>query len=338
FEDEPSTVDLPGSDDLKIVTLTKNLQATDRVQFFSTMAALAHLDNNLVWQVDSSNESTAVAELAVREGDLVFRWLASVPHAAESAIRNSIVRIESGEFQHVVALRHPETAKPLEIDLHEPLQRITSKCEFLPAVADVYFALSGVADLPAASIQGADLSRMQIRDQTTLEYSDAKGAATRLTVKKRGNLIAVEVESRFLLPSGEKQSMTIERGNKRLNELVALHQEAQDAAEILTNLRSQLISLQSEARTVARARAAPTAKSARLGELQNSILATQRQIQYAEQLLKQKEAIAADHRAIQQIAKLAQQLHETKLAYRFYNVVDGHEVDVLVAQGLILAF
>jgi hypothetical protein len=48
-------------------------------------------------------------------------------------------------------------------------------------------------------------------------------------------------------------------------------------------------------------------------------------------LLKQQDAIAADHQAIQQIAKLAQQLHETKLAYRFYTVVDGHEVDVLIA-------
>ena len=78
--------------------------------------------------------------------------------------------------------------------------------------------------------------------------------------------------------------------------------------------------------------ATATAKSARLRELQNGVVATQRKIQYAEQLIQQQEAIAADHEAIQQIAQLAQQLHETELAYRFYTVVDGHEVDVLVAQ------
>ena len=221
---------------------------------------------------------------------------------------------------------------PHEFDLGKSKQRIVGKIAHLVPSEQVCFELTNLEQLPPCIVEGTEPTGMRIPDQTTLEYLEAAGAATRLTMTQRGKVAVVEIESRYALPSGDEQPLSIGQGNKKFKALDALYQETLAAESAIGDLRKRLKDLEKQAKAVPRSRATAFAKAQQIQQLQAKAAVVQQKIAYAERLISQKAAVAADLQAIQKVAALAQQLHESKLSYRFYTVVDGHEVDLLIAK------
>lgn len=323
FLDAPLQATLPSSGETGIVTLIDGLDGAE-FRLMSNSSELTHSDRKIFWRSENDAAPSTVAGLALIEGSLKFRWMAPVPAAAETAIRNSIVRLSSDEHQHVLALRTAESLAPLQIDLKKAEQKLVSKCDFLPATDDICFELTGIDQLPDCTCEGDELARLQVRGQTTLQYLAATGAATRLTMRKRGKVVVVEIENGFALPSGDEQPMSITSGTNKLNDLEAASADISAAEAALPGLRSQLKTLQSKGKKAL--------NTLQRQQLQTTLLTTQQRISYGERLVSQKLAVTADINAIKQVAEVAKQLHETEVPYRFYTVVDGHEVNLLLAK------
>lgn len=330
FIETPGVVSLPAVDLIEAVTLIEGL-SNPQLQLVSNTPSLSMQSAKVRWKDDSDGSET-IATMSIDEGALNFRWSDSVPATAEAALRNSIIRLEEDDFQHMLSLRTAETLAPLKIDLGKTQQKIVGKFAHLTAPGQVYFELLSMDDLPAHTVDGAEPDELQIQNQTTLEYLEAPGAATRLKMTKRGKVAIVEIESRYVLPSGEEQPMSIAQGNKKLKQLDALHKETLVAETAIKGLRDRLKDLQRDAKAVPRSRATVLAKSQQLQRLQAEAVTVRQQIAYAERLITQKQVVAADQQAIQKIALLAQQLHDSRLSYRFFTVVDGHQVDLLIAR------
>ncbi|MEM8946772.1 MAG: hypothetical protein AAGD11_16480 [Planctomycetota bacterium] len=330
FESAPQTVTLPSTESQAPIPLVVGAAGAS-FNFHSNSPELACEAGNLLWKNLDSTVSNKIAVIKPDGDDLEFRWLSSVPAAAETAVRNAIVRLQLGEYQHVLCLREPDAVTGIQIDLAKSPQRIFSKFAHLPQPTDICLELLNLDKLPPATVDGVDLTQLRYQEQSTLRYLEAPGTVTQVRLSKRGKVAVVELENRYSLPSGDEHPMTIVRGNSKLKELTAIYETMQAAEKAIGSLRDQLKRLQREAKAVPRSRATATAKAIQLQRLRQSISATQQKIGYAERLISQKQAIVADYQAIQQVAKLAQQLHETRLAYRFFTVVDGHQVDLLIA-------
>ncbi len=331
FVDVPALVSLPPVEQTDEVALVEGL-AQPVVQLASNSPDLALKDQRVLWQSDDGDDDAVIAALSVVDGNLSFRWSAAVDSAAETALRNSIVHLRENDFQHVIALRTADGGTPLNIDLNENRQKIVGKFSHLAPPGQVSFRLLNLDELPPCIVEGVEPEQLQPGGQTTLEYLEAPGAATRLTMSKRGNVTIVEIESRYALPSGDEQPLSIARGNKKVKELAALYQETLAAEAAIDDLRSRLKELERDAKAVPRSRATAFAKAQQLQQLQAEILTVRQSITYAEQLIAAKKVVAADQEALRQVAAVAQQLHKARLSYCFFTVVDGHQIDLLVAR------
>lgn len=331
FLETPTLAELPSAKQTTELALVTGLHSS-RVHLLSNSPHLALRDGEIFWQSKELGTSEPIARLSLDEGNLNFRWLDAVEPEAEAALRNSLVRLEENEFAHQLRLRSAEETAPHEFDLGKSKQRVVGKFAHLVPTEHVFFELLNLEQLPACTVEGTEPTQLRISDQTTLEYLEAPGAATRLTMTKRGKVTVVEIESRYALPSGDEQPMSIGQGNKKFKALDALYQETLAAEAAIDDLRDRLKELEKQDKAVSRSRATAFAKAQQRQQLQSEAIGVQQKIGYAERLLSQKAAVAADLQALQKIAALAQQLHESKLSYRFYTLVDGHKLDLLIAR------
>ena len=338
-----SRVRLPAIDSPATATLASDLDpgtpAEAAIQFYSSAPALSYAAGRIRWG-EAGHAAQDIAELEMAGGELQFRW--AIPSRDEpdldeldlseldGAVRNSVVLVDLGQRQRAIRLRHPTPASRAVIDLSRSRQTILGKCDYLPAAEDVYFELLGIDALPAHTAEGDDPARLPSAGEMVLRYVEAP-AETRITLTKRGRVAALEFETRYFLPSGSEQPMSIGSGNKNLKALESLTQEIAAAQVALPGLRTYLSDLEREGRGVSGLRATATAKAVRLQQLQQEAASTRQRIRYAESLATQRASAEADFAAIQQVAKLAQQLHKTELSYRFFTVVEGYEVDLLLA-------
>lgn len=331
FETLAKQATLPPVEETQSVILLNDVD-DPKIELLSTSSALSLVDDEVDWQANTAEESHSIAAMSIVDSALKFRWMNSVPDEAEASLRNSIVLLSEGDYQHHLVLRKAEFTSPEEIDLSKPQQRIVGRFAYLVPPEDVCFELLNLDELPAATVEGADPVHLKINDQTILEFIEADGTATRFTMKKRGKVAVVEIESRYALPSGYKQPMSIARGNSKLKELSALHRETLAAEAAIDGLRDRIKELEKDAKAVPRSRATVVVKAQRMQSLRAEAAAVQQKIAYAEQLISQKLTTEADLLAIQKVAQVAQQLHESRIAYRFFTVVDGHQIDLLVAR------
>ncbi len=146
---------------------------------------------------------------------LCFAWAAEATEPAETAIRNSLLTIRVAGTPHYAALRIPENLDALSIDLKKPRVLAVFTCEYMPELENIRVDITDSSTLPSHRVEGAGLRGLKQSDVTTLYYPEAMGASTQVRVIKRGTRPALEFETRYELPSGMQDELTITRGNRK---------------------------------------------------------------------------------------------------------------------------
>lgn len=336
FADFPSFVALPQPDYTEMAIIAKP-SGNCEIEVLSNSADLTQDGAKLRWK------NQLVAGLRVEEGELQFRWIKDVPPEAEAAICNSVVRLRVASDERFLALREPSIGEPLLLDLKDSTHRVNAKCNWLPPTEEIRFGLTLPDQLPIKKIDGPDVASLKARDETIIIYSFDGDAATKVSVKKAGDAIAATFASQYVLPSGDVEPLSISRGNRRMNQLTDLQADADNARRALPDLRSHHSRMESSLRTVMNASTGqrlsgggyidnPVATGQRnmaAAQLQNEIALTERNIARASNLIDRKPSIDADIAALRSVSALARSIDKAPLAYRFFIVVGGHEVDLI---------
>lgn len=330
FEDAPPFVDLPPTNDDQITDLAT---VPDGV-------VLAIRSNREVVELLDEKITVAgrvVAGLRVQDGQLEFRW-AKPTDGAAAIVRNSLLRLTAGNEQHAIALRSPVKVEAPKLELKGSL-KIVGKCEDPPPVADVRFAFT--IPVPTKAVEGDKPEAMAARDEVILRYDAAAPVATRVRVQPVGKVLRAEFESQYTLPSRDVEPLTIARGNRKLRELENLHADALDAQASLPRMRTYRSQLNGDLSSAQNMQTSyngfenPVAvaqKATAIGNIQAEIVATDRNIAQAEQLVRDLPVIEQELQGIQLVAEFAQSLKNTPVRYRFYQVVDGQEIDLIVSE------
>ncbi len=204
----PRQVRLPESYNRSIVTLVEDLSELT-FKLLCTDPRLTHVDSRILWQKEREDEPVLVGGMKLEEKDLVFRWGTEIPEEAESAVRNSVIKITQGKFEQTIALRQPQVTKPIEMSLRNNVQNVVAEIKSCPPMQELFFELTGANKLPHHRTEGRDKRGIQIKDVITLWYNETEKAATRLTMKKRDKAVVVNFDSRYKLPSGEEGPMSL---------------------------------------------------------------------------------------------------------------------------------
>lgn len=336
FADFPTAIELPALDYGQMAVIaTPGVDC--KAELASNSTDLTQDGDRIFWKGD------LVAGLRVEEGALQFRWMKDVPTEAEAAICNSIVRLRHGDDQRVLALREPAFGEPLLLDLKSAKHRVNCKCNWMPEAEEIRLAISLPDQLPVKSIDGPSVNALKDRDETILIYRFGGDAATKVTVKKAGETLAATFASQYVLPSGDVEPLAIARGSRVMKDLVDLQTAAVNAREALPKLRRYKGELQDALRRVmnqstgqGNGRGAyienPVAAGQRftgITQIQNEIAANENNIARAMQLIDNEPSVRADLDAMRAVEDLAKSINNSPLAYRFYILVDGHEVDLV---------
>jgi uncharacterized Zn finger protein (UPF0148 family) len=284
-----------------------------------------------------------VAGLRVDGDEVQFKWAKVVPGEAEAAVRNSLLRLKSGDESHRISMRAPVSGEPLLLDMKSPTHRIVAKCDALPPPDEIRLELSLVGQVPVKKVDGPALTALKPQDETVVSYDFTGDAATKVTVRRSGDSYAALLATQYVLPSGDIESLSIARGTRKLKELEKLQADAADAIAALPGLRNYRSELESRLRaahsmsTGSRLQGVgyvenPVAagqKATLIRTLQGELAATERELGRATQLAEDKPAIDLDLQAMRHVEELAKSIHEAPVPYRFYTVVDGQEIDLI---------
>ncbi len=331
FEGLPTFVDLPDANAGKSVIL-RDLPAPE----------LSLLSNGPV-AIDGATvlvDDLPAATMTVTDGALQFQWAKGVSDEEQAAVRNSVLELSSGGATHRIALRAPVRIKAPLLGLKASSLKLYGKCDHPPEPSGVLVAVQ-VGHLPTKGTTGSDLSRLKMRDEAIVSYESSVDVASKVTVRPSGNVLVAEIESQYVLPSGDVEPLTISRGNRVLKELEDLHAAAIEAEQSIGRLRTYRARLNSELnraqgiRTMSGGYENPAIvaqKNAIIVRVQNELIATEQNIARAEELIERKPTIVKDLEAIGLVAELAQSLKDSPIPYRFYMLVGGHEVDLVIAE------
>ena len=194
----------------------------------------------------SEADRTEVGRFSRIANFLCFAWAAEASEPAETAIRNSLLTIRVAGTPHYAALRVPENLDAISIDLKRPKVFAVFTCEYMPELENIRVDIMDSSMLPSHRVEGAGLRGLKQSDVTTLYYPEAIGAFTRVRVIKRGTRPAIEFETRYELPSGLRDELTITRGNRKSqylrDELAAAR--AYQATRRIAELESDLHALE----------------------------------------------------------------------------------------------
>jgi hypothetical protein len=330
----PAVIDLPAANDDNVAILCEAPSETE-VDLLSN-------DENLHFLADKVQlQGKTVAGLRLNEGLLEFRWTSPSPEA-EAAVRNAILRLSDRIAERYMALRSPLIIAAPKLELKAPL-RINGKCDAPPPSADVRFAFE--LPLPIKSQEGADAAAMQNRDEAVLRYNSPVDVATRVRVRAAANVLAAEFETQYVLPSGDVEPLSISKGNRKLRELENLEAAAQDAHASIERLKSyqsrlgiqlqRAMNINTMVHSAAGSFENPALaaqKAAAIARIRDEIIATERNIARAQQLIDDHPAISRDLAAIKSVAEFAQSLKATPVPYTFYTMVAGQRVDLIIAE------
>lgn len=340
LEGLPKHLNLPPTEDTSVTVLIP--KATNlELSFVAYDPDLEYRDEMLIWNGDDN--PVLCAGLTMKDNVVLFRWVTNGPEEARTAIINSVIELTSNGEVHPLALRQPVIVEPFQFDLKNSVQFVKCECEYSPNPYDIKVQIVPDPSLPIREKVGCSLDRMSQKDIATLWYSTSDSAATRLEWDRKGNLAALQFNTRYKLPSGDEEPMSIGQGNRKRKELGKLLQRAENASSAINGLKSDRTSLSND---LARARNLPTwrflngvkvrdtvavADKARLiNNLEGQLAATQNSIHLAERLISQKPAMSREMQELERVAELAHILHEAKaFSYCFYHEVGGHRVDLV---------
>ncbi|NOY41658.1 MAG: hypothetical protein GXP26_07480 [Planctomycetes bacterium] len=337
FKDATDYVTLSPLDHKARQVLLADMGGTEFV-FSTNTESLTHTNKVLEWRSAENEKPTVIAGLTILDGALQFIWVEEVPEDAVAAVWNSVVFLKAKGIEHTVSLRAPSEVEPLSIDLTKALQRIPCKCEFLPHLDEIYFELTGIARFPANNRTGMLPLKIKLRESLDIRYTGAQNAGTTVAMKRKGNIVVVELSSLYTLPSGDNEPMSIPAGNRKMKELSEIEAEAKWSKTNVGNMKSSLSSAKTEFAAIQRRNAglntaAAAAKSLALGELAAEIRSRELAINRATQLIQNLPAIGTEIRELDRVSAVARELHGTKgIEYRFFTIVNGIEVDLVVAK------
>jgi hypothetical protein len=341
----PKSFDLPSPSDFAAQRLTaaKNF---DSVAFTSVSPQLTLVEQTLQWQ-EEGHASQAVASLALQEGQLVFQWMAGAPDEAVAATYNSVVRLGSSTTTSAgIPLRTPLHVEVAQIDLEKRVQRILGKCDYLPPLNSIRFTFSPDPTFPSHVVSGNGLSNLERNDETLLRYHLVDTVATRVQIKRHGSVLAADVQTRYLLPSGEAGDFTLSQGKQKQKELEKLRASVRRANRALEVLRKNRSAAES---SLNRWKSAPTAhrvqgttlindavlvgqKAEGIRTASNALTEINRVIASAERAASQQGAIDAEFALLARMSELAQQITASPGWYfKFYAVVDETEILLIEA-------
>ncbi|MBA3481846.1 MAG: hypothetical protein H0T51_08535 [Pirellulales bacterium] len=331
FKDFPRYVELPPTNDDAITGLTGSVDA--KLELLSLDDALAFEDSRIIYN------GKTVAGLRIGDALVEFKWVKGAPSQSVAAVRNSVLKLTSADKTHHIALRSPVKAKAPVIELAQSSFRIYAKCDAPPHHSLVRFTFGLADQLPVKVLEGKT-EGMKSGDEVLLQYDTSGDAATKVSVRPAGVVLCADFATQYLLPSGDVEPLTISRGNRKLKQLNSLHSQAINAQQSIGELRSYYQSLESSLRRAqssggARDGYAPLVQaqmSVAAGNINREMVATNKQIIRAERLIEDKPSIEADLQEIREIADLAQSIKGTPIPYRFFMVVKGVEVDLVVAE------
>ena len=303
------------------------------------------VDGTVAWKKSEDTPPVDIARIMHEKEHIVFAWNIGVPEKAVTAITNSILQINEGAFQSFVALREPVVGNPLVLDLKKPISRVICNCENLPPAEDIYFDFSGASSLPKHVASGSDFHTLKVREESLLRYSTQDPIKTRLAIRKRGNVVMVEITSAYLLPSGDEEVLAIPRGAKKRKEIENLIMSAENATEALPGLRTYRSRAFSELSSAESMKTSYVAngvlindpslvgrKNLRIRNANREIAATEENIERAEYLIKNKGAFLRELESLNRISEFAQRLINIEnYSYRFYTTSGEHQIDLVVS-------
>ena len=293
----------------------------------------------------SNSIPTEIGAFTVDSGVLNFSWKPGAPIAAATALRNSLLQLKMGAHDQAIALRDPEIGPPLVIDLKSPIARATCKCESPPRPVDVKVDVVNLVDFPPYRVEGTSLSGLKLGDKVTLWYTDVEGAATRISILRIGSLAAIQAESRYRLPSGDEEGMSVLLGNRKLKQLQKKCDDAVAARNQIPAIQHYLSveapTLMNAARNIQTMEHLPSGayvENPTLAlEKRQAIARISKDVQSATNQLAKLNNLAdllsegqADLAALEKVSELAQRVQNAKLCYRFYRVVGQREIDLVV--------
>jgi hypothetical protein len=322
----PAAVELPPLSDDTLTTLCTIPPETKPSLISIDDAITLTEDYQLAWRSPSDNVTDSFATLHISLGELQFRWDIAVPKEAEAALRNCLLVFSVGDQTHTMALRMPATAADeLSFDLVDNKFAIKSPAEFPPPAEAIRFQLLGIDSLPPHAIEGADPASMAVEDECVLRYARCRSAWTTISMKKTGKVATVSFVSMYELPSGREIPMSINKGNAEGRTIERELQNIANAKQELPRLKTARNQAQNNLSTARRRNNLLAA-----GQLQTMLGNLDVQIAECNRLIATEPAVRADQKEQLAVTELAQQLQKiSNLPYRFYIIVDGHEVDLI---------
>lgn len=340
----PRYVELPGADS---IVPTDLMDITSPVELSLICSDGMTMDAGTIsWLGKPDELSQVVASLRQEGSTIIFAWGVSPHEDAVTSLNNSVLHVSADGYETDVALRDPIIIEPFKFDLTKAKQLVICKVDHMPRAETIRFEFLGEGRLPKFNVSGDDPLKLQIREEVILSYTGQEKIGTKLSMRRRGNTVVVEVSSRFALPSGYEGPLTVRERKKKRKELDGLLRSAAKARGEIGKLRSALVRLRSE---LSEWQNRPTTKrfggadvsdaglvmSKRNGiaRTESKISRTMRDIQRAEGLIANRTAFEIEMQSLNRISEFVQRIEGSKsVQFRFYTVIDGHEVDLVLSQ------
>ncbi len=343
----PKTLNLPNNLDLDVVTLLEIPTATG-FSITSVDDRLVLKGKTLRWHAVPET-SEPIAGLTIRDGKLIFRWLTDAPDGGIAAVHNSILRIERPAGTETLAMRMPVFVDPIKLDFKKPVLRVTCGCDHPPPFDSIRLTILAGHDFPAFKTTGDNLSSMKVRSETIAMFnmpSSAEGVGIKFTMRKRGRTVGIDLHTRYRLPSNYEGSLTFSNGSKKRKEIENLMNLANNASLAMSNLQRDVLRRESELR---RCQSMSTRRyigriiatdPSLVAEKNNCIRNAERALRnasadvlQASKLIVDLPAIKTELQATEHISSLVESIIAAHgFTHRFYFVVDGVEVDLVVSK------
>jgi hypothetical protein len=335
LDELPRAVTLPTIDDREIAVLA-NVIGDVAISLLTNSEELALNGTRVVLN------GVTVAGVRCSEGRVEFRWVESSGEAA-AALSRSLLMLTIGEERKAIALSEPTKLSAEPIGLKNRLIRLKYECDERTPIENIRCEIA--AELPDHTASGDSVQAMSIGDEALITYpfADEVKVDTNVRAWKSGDAMMVDLDSRFQLPSGYEKPLTISEGALRLKKLdsllVELRERAMRVAAAQDNLSASLDALRYAESLPVRAPGGSGTSSILVGTRARAINAAERRVFRAEEELAyladlgaNEKMIERDHEAINAIAAWSHLVREIPLRYRFYVLVGGEQLDLVVAE------
>jgi hypothetical protein len=239
----PEWVDLPGSIEseptviapLGTATSAMELQVVDRLADKAEAASYSvkqPIPSQGAWEVvlttagpDGRPVEQAIGSfvLDAARTALVFRW-AGPPDGSQALqqFRNCLMRIIAGGQSRTIALRAPQPAPPLVLNMRDARDTRSFSFAALPRPGSLVLEVTGLTDFPPLDVASGEVRSVAVGQPLVLKLTDVSGAQIEVELTNpAADRLGVSVRPLFRDPDGTVNSMTMQQLNTTLRSLDA---------------------------------------------------------------------------------------------------------------------